>query len=110
MAPSARDPTDPPIFCRRGPLANWNFDDCNSSRTELRDNFRGFTAYRTVGAVCVPGIEGQAVSLPREKDLVYVPDQPEFTSSSERMRRLLRVPVGLAGDPLRGRQAAEARD
>ena len=36
----------------------------------------GFTAFRTVRAACVPGVEGQGVSLPGAQDLVYVPDQP----------------------------------
>ena len=58
----------------------WNFDDCNEFRTNLEDNtFNGFTAFRTVRAACVPGIEGQGISLPNAQDLVYVPDQPMFT-------------------------------
>jgi Concanavalin A-like lectin/glucanases superfamily len=62
------------------PTAMWNFDDCNEFRTNLEDNtFNGFTAFRTVRAACVPGIEGQGISLPNAQDLVYAPDQPTFT-------------------------------
>ena len=47
------------------PTGMWNFDDCNEFRTNLEDNsFNGFTAFRTVRAACVPGVEGQGVSLP----------------------------------------------
>ena len=62
------------------PTGMWNFDDCNEFRTNLEDNnFRGFTAFRTVRAACVPGVEGLGVSIPGAQDLVYVPDQPVFT-------------------------------
>jgi uncharacterized membrane protein YgcG len=74
-------PVPLPRGCRQGPLARWDFDDCNGARTELRDSVNGFSAFRTVNAACVPGIEGQGVSLPRESDLVYAPDQPAFTFS-----------------------------
>jgi hypothetical protein len=65
--------------CRPSPLARWSLDDCNNARTELRDDMNGFTAYRTVGATCVEGIENLGVSLPHESDLVYAPDQPAYT-------------------------------
>jgi len=66
--------------CFVGPTGNWEMDDCQPERTELRDNsFNGFTAFRSVAARCVDGIEGRAVSLPSDKDLLYVPDQPAFT-------------------------------
>ena len=65
-------------FCP--PLARWEMDDCNMGRTELRDQSgNGFTAYRSVGVVCVPGIEGSAVALPNPRDIVFVPDQPAFS-------------------------------
>jgi hypothetical protein len=65
--------------CFFGPLARWELDDCNPERTELFDSMGGFTAFRSVNAQCVPGAEGQGVSLPNPKDIVYVPDQPVFT-------------------------------
>jgi hypothetical protein len=65
--------------CRIGPLARWDLDDCSTIRTDLRDSSGGFSAFRTVGAACVPGVEGQGVSLPRATDLLYAPDQPQFT-------------------------------
>jgi hypothetical protein len=67
-------------FCERpGPLASWNFEDCNPERTELRSPTFQFPAFRTVGAACVDGREGQGISLPRPQDMVYAPDQPAFT-------------------------------
>jgi hypothetical protein len=66
--------------CPTGPLGNWELDDCTMDRTELRDSsFHNFTAFRTVKGMCTPGIEGSAVSLPNDRDLLYVPDQPAFT-------------------------------
>jgi hypothetical protein len=65
--------------CFFGPLARWELDDCNPGRTELRDDtFNNFTAFRSIKGQCVAGIEGQGVSLPNDKDLLYVPDQPAF--------------------------------
>jgi hypothetical protein len=66
--------------CPVGPLGTWEMDDCSAERSDLRDStFNGFTAFRSVAAKCVPGVEGSAVSLPGDKDLLYVPDQPRFT-------------------------------
>src|SRR5262249_44032602 len=61
-------------------FGQWTFDDCNSFRTNLADQtFNGNTAFRSVGVTCAPGMEGQAVSLAVKEDIVYVPDQPNFT-------------------------------
>jgi hypothetical protein len=58
----------------------WMFDDCNASRTELGDStFNGHTAFRSVSVTCVPGIQLQGVAIDEADDLVYVPDQPNFT-------------------------------
>jgi hypothetical protein len=66
--------------CTTGPLATWELDDCSSDRTELHDSGpSGFTAFRSVSGQCVTGAEGMGVSLPNDKDLLYVPDQPAFT-------------------------------
>ena len=75
----------PPGFegCMQPPLGDWQMDDCNPSRTELRDSsFNNFVAFRTIGVSCVDGVEGRGVSLPAKTDLVYVPDQPRFTFQS----------------------------
>jgi Concanavalin A-like lectin/glucanases superfamily len=63
------------------PLGVWNFDDCNTSRTNLFDStFNGNTAYRSVGVTCTGGIQNsQAVAIAAPEDIVYVPDQPNFT-------------------------------
>ncbi|HEX2685788.1 MAG TPA: LamG domain-containing protein [Kofleriaceae bacterium] len=63
------------------PMGVWNFDDCNSSRTDLADaTFTGHTAFRAVGVACANGIQNsQAVQIAAPEDIVYVPDQPNFT-------------------------------
>jgi hypothetical protein len=63
------------------PLGVWNFDDCNSSRTNLSDStFNNNMAFRSVGVTCTDGIQNsRAVSIAAPEDLVYVPDQPNFT-------------------------------
>ena len=64
-----------------GRLGEWTFDDCNTTRTNLRDStFMGNTAFRAVSVACAEGVAGQAVALAdKNEDLVYVPDQPNFT-------------------------------
>jgi hypothetical protein len=64
-----------------GPLGQWSFDDCNSQRTNLFDSGpNSNTAFRAVSVACATGIVGQAVSLAdKDNDIVYVPDQPNFT-------------------------------
>jgi hypothetical protein len=63
------------------PIGVWEFNDCSASRTNLSDSsFTGNTAFRSVGVTCTPGLENtQAVSLAVREDIVYVPDQPNFT-------------------------------
>ena len=63
------------------PLGQWSFDDCNPARTNLFDSGpNGNTAFRAVSVACATGISQQAVSLAdKDNDIVYVPDQPNFT-------------------------------
>lgn len=63
------------------PLGVWNFDDCNLSRSNLSDSsFNNNTAFRSVGVTCTPGIQNsQAVLIDFPENIVYVPDQPNFT-------------------------------
>ncbi len=63
-----------------GPLGQWNFDNCNPSRTELFDSSgNGDTAFRAVSVTCSEGASFGAVSLAdKDNDIVYVPDQPFF--------------------------------
>ncbi len=63
------------------PLGVWNFDDCSLSRANLSDSsFNNNTAFRSVGVTCTVGIQNsQAVLIDFPENLVYVPDQPNFT-------------------------------
>jgi hypothetical protein len=61
------------------PLAAWDFDECTSQRTELIETFGGNFAFRSVGAACTDGVEGQGVAIANRGDMIYVPDQPAFT-------------------------------
>lgn len=60
-------------------IGEWRFDDCNTTRTDLIDARGGHTAYRSVSTACGEGISGQSVSFDGKEDLVYIPDQPDFT-------------------------------
>ncbi len=73
------------------PLGQWSFDDCNPDRTNLFDSGPNFnTAFRAVSVTCATGISQEAVSLAdKDNDIVYVPDQPNFTFGSGRHRRRL---------------------
>jgi len=69
----SQPPTQPPV-------GSWSFDDCNPFRTNLSDStFNGNTAFRSVGVTCTTGIQNQGVSIAVKEDIVYVPDQPNFT-------------------------------
>ncbi len=58
----------------------WKFDDCTMFRTDLQDSTGfGHTAFRSVSTACVPGEINQGVGIDQDDDLVYVPDQPDFT-------------------------------
>lgn len=63
------------------PLGVWNFEDCTPSRTNLSDSsFNNNMAFRSVGVTCTDGIQNsRAVSIAAPEDIVYVPDQPNFT-------------------------------
>jgi hypothetical protein len=77
-------PTQPrfcPGDCAASPLALWTLDDCGPARSNLDDS--AFTslphpAFRAVSAACVPGIDGTAVKLAADEDVVYSPDQPDY--------------------------------
>ena len=73
-------PVEPGLF---GPLGQWTFNDCNSFRTELFDSGpNNVTAFRAVTVTCAEGMDGPAVALADNDDIVYVPDQPFFSSAS----------------------------
>ena len=66
------------------PTGVWNFDDCIPLRSELADSSgKNHTAFRSVSVACADGIEGSAgVAIAASGDIVYVPDQPDFTFDS----------------------------
>jgi hypothetical protein len=65
------------------PLGVWDFDDCNPERANLADSFSDNTAFRSVDVACTTGVDGtQAVAIAATEDIVYVPDQPDFTFES----------------------------
>jgi hypothetical protein len=67
-------------FFQVGPFGQWSFDDCNPGRTNLFDSGPlNNTAFRAVAVTCSAGVAGQAVTLAQKEDIVYVPDQPNFT-------------------------------
>ncbi len=58
----------------------WTFDDCTPVHTDLGDaSGSGHTAFRSVSTACVNGMVNQGVGIDQDDDLVYVPDQPNFT-------------------------------
>ena len=63
-----------------GGFGFWHFDDCSPTSHFLLDSSGlGAHAQQALKAACVPGISGQGVKLRSEKDVVQVPDQPQFT-------------------------------
>jgi hypothetical protein len=83
FCPNVPFPLPPGSICPLQATGMWNFDNCNEFRSDINDDsFNGFTAFRSVKAACVSGIEGQGVALANGNDIVYVPDQPAFTFDS----------------------------
>ncbi|HXU62079.1 MAG TPA: LamG-like jellyroll fold domain-containing protein, partial [Polyangia bacterium] len=58
----------------------WHFDDCSPTSHFLIDS-SGFGANATqpLNAACVPGLSGQGVQIRSGKDIIQVPDEPQFT-------------------------------
>jgi len=70
--------------CASQPIAFWQFDDCNTSNTELSDSAvsfaQGHPAFRSVDVTCTADqTTGQATHLAGVEDIVYAPDQPDFS-------------------------------
>jgi Concanavalin A-like lectin/glucanases superfamily len=60
----------------------WHFDDCSPSSHFLIDSAgMGANAQQALNAACVPGISGQGVQIRTGKDIIQVPDEPQFTLS-----------------------------
>jgi hypothetical protein len=66
-----------------GGFGQWHFDDCSSSSNFLVDSSgMGANAQHALGAACVPGVSGLGVQFRTSKDVVQVPDEPQFTVSN----------------------------
>jgi hypothetical protein len=63
-----------------GGFGQWHFDDCSPKSHFLLDSSGlGANAQQALRASCVPGVSGLGVQFRSEKDVVQVPDQPQFT-------------------------------
>jgi hypothetical protein len=61
----------------------WHFDDCSPTSHFLTDSSGfGANAQQALKADCVPGISGQGVQIRNAKDIIQVPDEPQFTVSN----------------------------
>jgi hypothetical protein len=62
-------------------IGAWEFDDCNPGRTNLSDSSpHDNTAFRSIGVTCTGGTnDTPAIAIAAPEDIVYVPDQPDFT-------------------------------
>jgi hypothetical protein len=66
-----------------GSFGQWHFDDCSPQSHFLVDSSGGgATAQQALNAACVPGIQGLGVQFRSAKDVVQVPDEPQFTVAS----------------------------
>jgi Concanavalin A-like lectin/glucanases superfamily len=63
-----------------GPSGFWHFDDCAPTSNFLIDSSgNGANAQHALNGSCVPGISGLGVEFRTAKDVVQVPDEPQFT-------------------------------
>ena len=63
-----------------GGFGFWHFDDCSPKSHFLADSSGfGANAQQALKADCVAGISGQGVQFRSAKDIVQVPDEPQFT-------------------------------
>jgi hypothetical protein len=66
-----------------GGFGFWHFDDCSPTSNFLVDSSgEGANAQHTLRGACVPGISGLGVDIRSAKDVVQVPDEPQFTVGS----------------------------
>jgi hypothetical protein len=63
-----------------GGFGSWHFDDCSPTSHFLIDSSgEGANAQQALHADCVPGISGLGVDIRTAKDIIQVPDEPQFT-------------------------------
>jgi len=68
-----------------GGFGQWHFDDCSPESHFLLDSSgEGATAQHALGSACVPGISGLGVEIRSAKDVIVVPDEPQFTVETVR--------------------------
>jgi Concanavalin A-like lectin/glucanases superfamily len=61
-------------------FGQWSFDDCSPKSHFLTDSSgNNANAQQQLKADCVPGISGQGIQFRSAKDVVQVPDEPQFT-------------------------------
>jgi hypothetical protein len=61
----------------------WHMDDCSPTSHFLVDSSGfGANAQQPLKADCVPGISGLGVQIRTQKDVIQVPDEPQFTVSN----------------------------
>jgi hypothetical protein len=66
-----------------GGFGFWHFDDCSPTSNFLIDSSgEGANAQQALHAACVPGISGLGVDIRTAKDIIQVPDEPQFTVGS----------------------------
>lgn len=66
-----------------GGFGFWHFDDCSPTSNFLVDSSGfGANAQHALGAACVAGISGLGVDIRSTKDVIQVPDEPQFTVGS----------------------------
>ena len=60
----------------------WHLDDCSPTSHFLIDSSGfGANAQQALKAACVPGLSGEGVQIRSAKDILQVPDEPQFTVS-----------------------------
>jgi hypothetical protein len=66
-----------------GGFGFWHFDDCSAASHFLIDSSGGgANAQHALNGACVPGISGLGVGIRSAKDVIQVPDEPQFTVDS----------------------------
>lgn len=63
-----------------GGFGFWHFDDCSPTSHFLSDSSGlGANAQQALNAACVPGLSNLGVEISNAKDIIQVPDEPQFT-------------------------------
>ncbi|HEX4445588.1 MAG TPA: LamG domain-containing protein [Polyangiaceae bacterium] len=81
-----------------GSFGQWHFDDCSPKSTVLLDSGGGPNAQHALRGSCVPGISGLGVSIRAPRDVVEVPNAPEFAVGSRVAVAAWVFPNSVTGD------------